>query len=948
MNTLFERLGFNRENGLYITSENQWRGLFSGRIEEFFENDYKPDAFFCISNKPLILFYKEPADKTSIFKSVWNFNESPVVIIQDSGAVEIYNGYHYLVNNNELSSISGNDIEDFSYFGLLSGEVWDKYKKRFNYKNRVDYRLLDNIKFARKLILDNYHISQSLVNRLIGKCIFTRYLIDRSVRINFQGVTEAIEYLDNDHFAEVLENKEEVIELFDFLQDKFNGNLFSIERAEYDAVDQGALNILAELIKGTDIGEEVSQPSLFDIYDFSIIPVEFISNVYEMFIGEDVQANKGAYYTPVFLVDYILSQTLEKYYQENPEGYNCKILDPACGSGIFLVEAYRKIVKQYEKLHPEIKSNPEEYQRALISLVEDNIFGIDKDEDAVSVATFSIYLTMLHFQSPPDIENFRFPVLTESNFFIQDFFDPELKGNERLCGFDFIIGNPPWKRGNGGNAISSYIQYVRDRKESEGSLIEIGNKEIAQSFLLRTSDFSEAKTQCALIVTSKVLYNMKSKGFRRYFLDNYLIKRIFELAAVRREVFIKSGQIAPAVIIFYKYAQGENTDNEIIEHISLKPSRFFSLFRIFTLQRNDHKKVMQKKLKDYDYLWKILVYGSYLDFNFIRRLKGNYQTIEDSFENRNVIKGEGVVVGTSERYSAEEYYNKLFLNPRRTIVKNFYLGLDIDSRFTYRYLHRKRDHNLFRRPVLLVTRGVSSRINPKVAILYEDAVYTHAFTGIRANDIRYLRTLNALFTSKINSYFLFQTASSIGIEREQIHDEEKWSLPFRENAQIPEIVEYIENFKKRLYDNNTVLFSEEQLRLEHQIEEKTELFNEKIFENFELSEVERALVDYTQEIMIPLIMRHKGYENQVLAAIREDSDLEDYVTVFIERFSDTFREIGFELQIDIWRNTSLIGIFFHEVPIEDGVPETRRVLDKTNTDFLIKETSEALRGMDFI
>ena len=100
--------------------------------------------------------------------------------------------------------------------------------------------------------------------------------------------------------------------------------------------------------------------------------------------------------------------------------------------------------------------------------------------------------------------------------------------------------------------------------------------------------------------------------------------------------------------------------------------------------------------------------------------------------------------------------------------------------------------------------------------------------------------------------------------------------------------------------------------------------------------MERALVDYTQEIMIPLIMRHKGYENQVLAAIREDSDLEDYLAVFIERFSNTFREIGFELQIDIWRNTSLIGIFFHEVPIGEGVSVSWQVLDKTNEDFLIK------------
>ena len=80
------------------------------------------------------------------------------------------------------------------------------------------------------------------------------------------------------------------------------------------------------------------QRALFDIYDFSIIPVEFISNVYEDFIGKEQQAEKGAYYTPKFLVDYILKETVEKHLEKNP---TCKVLDPACGSGIFLVQALR-------------------------------------------------------------------------------------------------------------------------------------------------------------------------------------------------------------------------------------------------------------------------------------------------------------------------------------------------------------------------------------------------------------------------------------------------------------------------------------------------------------------------------------------------------------------------------------------------------------------------------
>lgn len=82
-------------------------------------------------------------------------------------------------------------------------------------------------------------------------------------------------------------------------------------------------------------------------------------------------------------------------------------------------------------------------------------------------------------------------------------------------------------------------------------------------------------------------------------LEEFFIDRVFELAPVRHEVFEKSNDpaIAPAAILFYRYAKGANTNNNIVNHITLKPSRFFSLFKIFTINRSDYKLVQQKSLK---------------------------------------------------------------------------------------------------------------------------------------------------------------------------------------------------------------------------------------------------------------------------------------------------------------------------------------------------------------
>ncbi|MCF7919123.1 MAG: N-6 DNA methylase [Candidatus Cloacimonetes bacterium] len=913
MDSLFRKLGFNRDNGLYITSENRWAGLFAKRVEEFFEGVYKPDAFFCISNKPLILFYQNPEDRNAIFKSVWNFNESPIVFIIEPGNIDIYNGFRYLLNARTLSPLSSDNIDDFEYFNLLNGIPWENYKQEFAHKERVDYKLLENIKAAREILRSNYNIEKSLANRLIGKCIFTRYLIDRRVRFNFQAESIEFEYLNNDEFAALLRNRELVISFFDFLEGKFNGDLFSIKCDEYESVTEEAFVVLAELIQGSELGTETSQLSLFDIYDFSIIPVEFISNVYELFIGEEEQAKKGAYYTPIFLVDYILSQTVEKFFQDKPEEYNCKILDPACGSGIFLVEAYRKIVKQFEHLNPGVIKGSEEYKEALIRLAKDNLFGIDKDPDAVSVSAFSIYLTMLHFQLSPDIEHFRFPELKNSNFFVGDFFDEAFNNNTHLIGLNFIIGNPPWKRGTEGNREALHVEYVNKRRIREESNIVISNKEIAQVFLLRTSDFCDNHTKCALIVTSKVLYNLKGENFRNYFLENYFVSMVFELSSVRREVFDKSNDpsIAPATILFYKYANGENTDQNIIHHLALKPSRLFTYHKIFSILRNDYKRVVQKRLKNYDYLWKILVYGCYLDFNFIKRLKENYKSIKSTFQENDVIKGEGVIVGKSGRYDASDYQGMIMIKPDETIIENHFIEMNEDSKFECVTLHRKRNRALFSAPVLLISRGVNKFIKPKSAILYQDAVYTHMFTGIRASSIEYLRNLNAIFNSSITSYLLFQLGSSTGIEREQIHDEEKWMLPFFEKAEIAELVEIIENLKRSYYSATNLFLSADLLQLENQIELESKALDELVQREFELSEEEKSLIDYTNDITIPLIMRHHSDNSREIMPLTSESDMiQDYIKVFRDRFENTFLNMGLHFNIEIFHSSALIGIFF--------------------------------------
>ena len=333
-----------------------------------------PDKIFIFNNKSIILYFKESKKltKDKIFKKYWNFSEAPIIFIETEIDIEIYNGFDYILKNGKPAPLELNTY-NLNYYSLVSGEYFrsDAFK---NSNSKLDSTLLQNIKDARKKLLINlatdslgdklikveqtkdkkkkkkvfnsftmiedkeYTNLQHIANALLGRVIFIRYLVDRKIALYYNGKKQPI---TNDNLKDILSSKKNTYQFFRDLQSRdrgFNGDWFPINSDEENIIKDKHLQVLKELISGTEI--KSGQMSLFDYYDFSIIPIEFISNIYEQFIGEEKQKEDGAYYTPTFLVDYVLKYTVDEYFKNNPSEYNCKILDPACGSGIFFSRGF--------------------------------------------------------------------------------------------------------------------------------------------------------------------------------------------------------------------------------------------------------------------------------------------------------------------------------------------------------------------------------------------------------------------------------------------------------------------------------------------------------------------------------------------------------------------------------------------------------------------------------
>src|SRR5262249_38354187 len=139
-------------------------------------------------------------------------------------------------------------------------------------------------------------------------------------------------------------------------------------------------------------------------YDFSIIPIETVSAIYEHFLeaaGREQKRTAGAFYTPKFLAELVLDQALEGM----GALLDKRFLDPSCGSGIFLVGLFNRLAEEWKRTNPEARYDRQ--AAGLMRLLTENLYGIDCNLTACQITAFSLHLAFLDHLSPPDIRRLQ-------------------------------------------------------------------------------------------------------------------------------------------------------------------------------------------------------------------------------------------------------------------------------------------------------------------------------------------------------------------------------------------------------------------------------------------------------------------------------------------------------------------------------------------------------------
>lgn len=432
----------------------------------------------------------------------------------------------------------------------------------------VSQNLFDDLKRWRENLFKNYkafnlgysaaQIDEAVL-RLLNRLIFVRTAEDREVEEN--RLQSLVRVLKDKKQLQTLDR--ELASLFRELDGVYNSELFARHFSEELQIPPTELE---EIISGL-------YEKNFTRYNFNALEADVLGTAYEQYLGHIVaedenethveekrtkRKSQGIYYTPTFVTKYIVQQTVGKYLHEN--GYNPskppRVLDMACGSGSFLIEAFDVIDDFVAKQRGQAqKGEVDFYDRARqLEVLQNCIFGVDKDRQAVEVARLNLLLRGLHSREKlPMLENIANGDSLKSETY--PFHFPKIMQDG---GFDIIVGNPPYIR------IQTLEKSAVDdfNKAFESAT---GNYDIYVLFVEQALKLLKPNGILGFILPNKFMQGDYGVGLRKVLSEGQLVNKIVDFKEF--QVF-EGATTYTCVLILQKQANNKFTYIPAYEKLS--------------------------------------------------------------------------------------------------------------------------------------------------------------------------------------------------------------------------------------------------------------------------------------------------------------------------------------------------------------------------------------------
>ena len=796
----------------YETAEDVRNTPHAGAIRTTFQ-ELNASAVFCVQGVPTIVILSvEDYDRefiVALHAALWNQGLASLLLVISGDTMRAFSlaripqagkdlGFHnrYLVQ--ELNAMTDAlALKDIIY-GAESGRFWEEHADFFYSKERVDQVLLNNLTVSHQLLCDT-ELPPDASQALLIQAMFVAYLEDRKIIgpdhfLRASGGTA-------DDFSALLgsTNVHSLIRLFKNLRKNFNGDLFvapcSFEAKGYHPrLMRTHLNVLARFLSGREVMDHVGGQYRFWGYDFKYIPVELISAVYDRFLGEREaeRRERGAYYTPMFLADTVISQVWDTLSTSTKN--NGRFLDPACGSGVFLVRSFQRLCEHWRETR---KSRTIRWD-SLLAIIS-RLHGWDLNSSAVRVSVFSLYIALLEQVSPPGIRLLikrgkLLPELWGNNLCHQDFF--AVSPSDAPA--DVVIGNPPWSSRRGVNRSSA--EWC-----NEENLPMPGN-EVAWGFVWKSlRHLPENGIVAYLLPSMGFLHNHTGNAVaaRNRFMHDARIFRIVNFADLRFQLF--EGPVRPAALVVFGRTS-QSVPNYQFDYWTPKADLNLKTKRLITLGSADKCRITSRMVADNPLIFKHRLWMNGPEtklFNYISAfprlssLVNMYNTHRKTrvSDDHQWLIGQGFQPFNAERYTnrtvrrlTSNYVGELRYLPIRAFHSLAQPLGDLPP-WPTNFVRRTGFEQGFINPRILIPKGIDTvRRRLRATYLESPVTYQDALQGLvfPRGEERRAKLLTALLNSRLIAWFVFHGTGSFGSDRPIVHQSELLSIPFPIPSDMPD------------------------------------------------------------------------------------------------------------------------------------------------------------------
>ena len=442
-----------------------------------------------------------------------------------------------------------------------------------------------------------------VIERLLNRLIFVRNCEDR--RVEAADLRAALHQWQRPGPRAGL--TEAVRAIFANFDATFDSDLFAFHLLDQLLASSTELeNTLGEIVAGL-----YAPPRSLAAYDFSVIDGDVLGQVYEQYLGHVAQVVKelagarrekqlalgfevariqleakrqrrkerGIYYTPKWVVDYIVRQTVGRYLEDHTynDVLNVKILDPACGSGSFLIRAFDVLMEHHARVRGKAAGELDQYER--LPILTANIFGVDLDPRAVDFARLNLLLrAVARRELLPSLER----NVVQGNSLISGSeeelgpyfgegwgdkqpFDWQREFPEIMAqgGFDIIVGNPPYVRIQ--TLDKEEVGYYKEHYQTA-----TGNYDIYALFVEKGLELLRPGGVLGFIVPNKFMQAEYGKGLRRLLSEERAVSKIVDFGDA--QVF-ESGTNYTCLLFLRKEQVSEAFYMAAAEQVKKRPDR---------------------------------------------------------------------------------------------------------------------------------------------------------------------------------------------------------------------------------------------------------------------------------------------------------------------------------------------------------------------------------------